>query len=212
MKNDAQRAVRGVTLVLASVLFTVAGSFAASAMAMNGIELYWLVSAAGYVLGAAGVVLLLPYDKHYKGALGALLAGGCTVLAQRMMQGTYQLVGISSEVLFQAVFLLITGGVTVWNFAELNCALRMHLRSAGAPEALASRGKHWTGFTALAIALSATGSYGVTKLPLSAHAQVLVQLCLLFAGFAFMVSALVIGIRFLLAARRYFIHISGGKL
>lgn len=211
MKNDAQRAVRGVTLVLASLLFTVAGSFAASAMAMNGIELYGLVSIAGYVIGAVGVALLLPYDTHYKGALGALLAGCCAVLAQQISQNTYYRFGIASSVSYQAAFLLITGGITVWNFAELNSALRAHLRAVGAPEELASRGKHWTGFTALAIVLSAAGSYGAEQLPLSVHAQTIVQLCLLFAGFALMVSALVIGVRFLLAARRYFIHISGGK-
>lgn len=211
MKNDAKRAAHGLTLVLASLLLMVASSFAMRAPVRNGIALHGLVSIAGYAPGAAGVALLLPYETHYKSALSALLAGICVALAQQITQATYPSPGGLSEGFLQVTSLLLTGSVTVWFFAGLGRALREHLRAAGASAELASRGKHWAGFTALAIALSAAGSYGINRLPLPAHAQTLVQLCLLFAGFALMVSALVIGVRFLLAARRYFIHISGGK-
>lgn len=201
---------RALLLLVWSILISLLGSFAATGLAMRGVDLFWLASLAGYAVGLVGALLLMRYCKAYGSAAVTFAIGGLTVAVRQFRLTVYYAYGVTNEG-FELLWFVALAVVTLLNYGAMYGAVREHLRAAAAPEPLQKQGARWVQWTAVALLLNLVSIASMSYLSLSGEWYALIQLCVVMVAFAFMVSALVVGIRYLLGARKFFLQQSGRK-
>ena len=204
--NDGRRIARALALLAASILVSLAGSFAATGLAMSGYDLFWHVSVAGCAVGLTGALLLTRYHRAYRAAAATFVLSGLVTAAQQLFHDF----GVLREAgeLFWFAALAVT---MLLCYGAMYNAVRGHLRASGAPEELATRGRRWVVWTLVALLLNLVSMAALQYLAITAAWYAFAQLCVVMVAFAFLVSALIVGVRYLLSARKFFLQQCGRK-
>lgn len=209
MKSDDLRTAHSILLLLISLLVALIGSFAASAAESVGLDIMWVVSLTGYAIGLVGAAKEALHERAYLPAALIFVIGIVVTCAQRFTASSAQTA--LPLVYLAMLWSLLNVLITVANFAAVYYAVGRQLSATHAPEDIKPMGRRWVLWTVVSLAFSFSGAYLVQMLPLAARSELIAQMTVLVLAFAFMVSAVVMGVRFLSKARKFYLTRSGGR-